>query len=108
MPPPAPTTTATTIPAGSPTAVADAVSAEEDKDVRIFVLGNDGAGSAPLDEGTLEIVAGPLHADAFRVHDDHLHYRSVKDYEGTDTLRYRICNDDGLCDEAMVTITVER
>ncbi len=103
----APTTsTATTLPSGAPVAGADTAVTEEDRDVRIFVLDNDDPGDAALDEDTLEIVAGPRHAERFRVHNDHLHYRSVEGYVGTDTLRYRICDAAGRCDEATVTITV--
>ncbi|MFV1990844.1 MAG: Ig-like domain-containing protein [Acidimicrobiales bacterium] len=35
-----------------------------------------------------------------------MRYRAEPDYEGPDALAYRICNTDGLCDTANVTITV--
>lgn len=100
-----PTTTTTTVPPGTPMAVDDWVTVEEKKDERIFVLTNDDEGSAPFDEATLTIIVPPSHADEYRVHDDHIHYKS-ETYEGQDSLQYRICNDDGLCDTATLTITV--
>lgn len=107
----APTTTttaapATTAAAGYPVAAADSISVEPDRDTKLHVLDNDEPGGAALNEDALEIVTGPRHAEEVRVHGDHLHYRSVEDYVGTDTIRYRVCNTDGLCDEATVTIAV--
>ncbi len=102
----APTTTTSTIPPGSPTANADFETVEEGKDTKIQVLDNDDQGNSPLDEDTLEIITDPLHAKSFRVHNDHIHYKSDDDYEGVDTIEYRVCNNNGLCDTAILTITV--
>lgn len=103
----APTTTTTTATTpGSPFAVADDVTVEEGKNIKINVLDNDDPGNSPFDEATLEIITDPLHADEFRVHDDHIHYKSVEDYEGPDSMEYRICNTNGLCHTAGITISV--
>ena len=86
--------------------MADAVTVEDDEDIRIYILDNDDPGNSPLDEDSLVIITEPLHADDFRVHNDHIDYESVKNYSGLDFIDYRICNTNGLCDIATVTITV--
>jgi hypothetical protein len=109
----APTTTTTAGPTtttptpGSPTAVADSVTVDEGKDIKIHVLDNDLQGNSPLDEDSLVITVNPSHSSDFRVHGDHIHYKSDDDYEGIDTLVYRVCNNNGLCDTVTVTINVE-
>lgn len=103
----APTTTTTTIPPGSPVAVNDSETVEDNKDARIDVLDNDLQGNSPLDEDTLVITVDPLHAQDFRVHGDHIHYKADKDYDGIDTIEYEVCNENGLCTTGTVTITVE-
>ena len=87
--------------------MADAVTVEDDEDIRIRILDNDDPGNSPLDQSSLIIITEPLHAGKFRVHKDHLDYKSVKDYSGLDFIDYRICNTNGLCDIGTVTITVE-
>jgi len=101
---PAPTTVP--MPAG-PMAVDDAATGSEGKGLKIKVLGNDTEGAAELDVDTLTIESGPGHADDYRVHDDHIHYKSVDDYSGTDRLRYRICDENGLCATATLVLTIE-
>lgn len=98
------TTTSTSVP--SPVAVADAIELKDGKEKSIKVLDNDSERAAPLDEDTLEIVTPPAYADTYRVHNDHIHYRSIEDFEGTDTLTYRICDTANNCATATVTITV--
>ena len=86
--------------------MADAVTVEDDEDIRIYILDNDDPGNSPLDEDSLVIITEPLHADDFRVHNDHIDYESVNNYSGLDFIDYRICNTNGLCDIATVTVTV--
>lgn len=102
----APTTTTSTIPPGSPTAVADTMTVEHNKDKKINVLDNDLQGNSPLDEDTLVITVDPTHAANFRVHNDHIHYKAEKDFQGTDYLEYEVCNENGLCATGTLTITV--
>ena len=107
----APTTTTTTGPTtttttpGSPTAAADTFTIEQEDDEKIYVLDNDDSGNSNLDEDTLEIITDPQYAESFRVHNDHIHYKSIET-TGQDTLQYRICNDNGLCDTGWLTITI--
>lgn len=93
-------------PAG-PVAVDDFESGSEGKGLKIKVLDNDIEGDAELDEDSLVIVSGPNHADEHRVHGDHIHYKSVDDFSGTDQLRYRICDEHGSCATAAVVLTIE-
>ena len=81
---------------------------QEGKDANIAVLDNDDPGSALFDEETLVILIPPTHSDPgeFRVHNDHIHYRSVDDYVGPDSITYQVCNSDGLCSTATLWITV--
>lgn len=102
-------TTTTTVPPTTSSAViaeADEVEVGDDKDENIKVLDNDSSSSASLDESTLQIIDPPRHASTYRVHNDHIHYRSLKDFSGTDTLIYRICDTSNQCDTATLTIVV--
>jgi hypothetical protein len=106
LPPPAPPAT-TAAPTGpTPYLQPDVVSAKHDKDVSIDVLVNDLPLSGALDPATLTIVTAPNYVKEFRVHDDHLHYRSLKGFVGSDTLTYRVCDTSGACGTAIVTINV--
>lgn len=107
LPAPAAPTTVTTVDlAAYPSAAADAIEVEDDKDARIFVLANDAQGGAPLDISTLEIVGTPELARDVEVTGDHIRYKAEKDASGTDRFDYVICNLDDLCATARVTITV--
>lgn len=88
-------------------AVGDKAGVEAGKDEKIKVLDNDASVDSKLDPDTLTITASPTKAEEFRVHGDHLHYRSLSDASGTDQLRYRICDEVGRCAEATLTITIE-
>jgi hypothetical protein len=108
----APTTTTstttvppTTRPPSRITVNGDGYEVKSGKGVKFEILENDGD-PALLDEDTLQIVAGPAHAEKYRVHNDHIHYESDDDFEGTDSLRYRVCTFDGACGTATVTIRV--
>ncbi len=105
----APTTTTTSkppAPAPERFVFDDQTSVEDDKDVKIKVLDNDDPGTSSFDEDTLRIVRAPSHAEKYRVHGDHLHYRSVEDYAGIDVIEYDVCTLDRRCGRATVTITV--
>lgn len=84
----------------------DLVGVDEGNAYNLYVLANDDPGNSAFNEATLEIVSAPSHAHSFRVHNDHLHYESIDEYIGSDELTYRICNTNGLCDTAVVSIVV--
>ncbi len=84
----------------------DSLTLEENKDKRINILDNDLDGGSGFDLGTLEITIEPTHSPSYRVHNDHIHYKAEKDYEGSDFLEYRICNNAGGCLTGRLDITV--
>lgn len=103
------TTTAaptTTTPAG-PSAVADVVYARQDRNKRIDVLANDSIGpsGSAIDVTTLTVLVGPDFGIA-EIKNGQVRYRSNADHLGEDTLTYMICNEQGTCSTAKVTITV--
>ncbi len=93
--------------ANGPTARNDEASGEDEKDLKIRVLENDSEGAESIDKDTLTIIGGPSHAKDFRVHGDHIHYRSVDDFSGVDRLSYQVCDKAGLCDQATVVIVID-
>ncbi len=101
----APTTTTTE--ATGPITASDFVSVKDDTDIRIDVLNNDSDRADPIDEATLTIITPPQHAASFRVHNEHLHYKSDKNYDGPDSIVYSICDTGGACSTATVFITVD-
>jgi hypothetical protein len=84
---------------------ADGFTVDSDKDTKLPVLANDEAGVVPFDKATLQIVEGPDHAASYKVHDDHIHYRSTKGYIGPDILSYSICTTSE-CVTTTVAISV--
>ena len=70
------------------------------------MLDNDDPGDSPFDVSTLQIVKDPLHATKIEIHNDHVHYKSFRNYAGTDSFDYKVCNNDGLCSVQTVVVTV--
>ena len=86
--------------------MSDPVTVENDKNFMIEVLDNDDPGNSSFAVDSLDIVTEALHATTSFVHNDHLHYRAVDGYIGSDIIEYEICYTNGLCDIGIVTITV--
>ena len=63
----------------------------------------------PLDQSTLAILTLPEHDvdTEFRVHDNHVHYKTQAGYSGIDSFTYQVCNFSGFCDSAVVVIAVD-
>lgn len=103
-----PTTLPTTTTTAAPTIQlsADSASVDEEQDKNIKVLENDDHGGSGFDDATLSITIAPLWAESYRVHNDHIHYEAPEDRSGSDYLQYRICNNDGECATADVSITL--
>ncbi len=97
----APTTTTNQLVA--PNAVGDSYSLNKKKDLK--VLQNDSSGSSKFDKKTLAVIGGPGHGST-KIRKDKVQYKPDKDYVGPDAFTYRICNKDGLCDTARVSINV--
>ncbi|GEM_PF-1004026 len=88
-----------------PVANADGTSTDEDTDVTIDVLAND----AGLGDGvnTVNIVTNPVNGTAnVNAGSNTITYSPNTDFYGSDSLEYEICDTDGDCDTATVTISV--
>ncbi|MTB53976.1 Ig-like domain-containing protein [Lewinella sp. W8] len=98
----------------SPLAVDDVATTDENTPVNIPVLvnddfGNDGPGTGPITitvdatNGTATVNDGGTPDDPT---DDTIDYTPDPGFDGTDMITYQICDSDGDCDDAVVTVTV--
>ncbi len=97
-----------------PLAEADEATVPEDGSVTVAVLTNDTFGGDGPSTGTITITTPPTHGTASvndggtpnDPTDDQIVYTPTSDYNGPDALIYEICDSNGDCDTAIVTITV--
>jgi hypothetical protein len=89
-----------------PIAVDDAASTLEDTPVSVAVLGNDSDPDGVLVLSSLAVLSGPSHGTAAVQPDGTMLYTPSAGYFGSDSFTYQICDDDGACDQATVTISV--
>ena len=102
---PSPTTTTSAPPRGGPDANDDAITITNAGVNQIDVLDNDAPGEHPIDEATLEIIVAPRYATDYAVRSNHIQYRrDVQDV--VDIIVYQICDTNGRCERATVTVTV--
>jgi gliding motility-associated-like protein len=95
-----------TVTAG-PTANDDLATTDMNVPVNIAVLLNDTDCDENIDPTTVTVVSGP--ANGFTMVDPQtgsIMYTPNTDYTGTDTFTYSVCDLSGLCDEAVVSITI--
>jgi hypothetical protein len=98
----------------SPTANDDSATTGVNTPVNIDVLVNDDFGGDGPSTGEITIIAAPINGIAVVNNggtpndptDDTIDYTPNSNYSGSDNLFYRICDADGDCDDAQVTITV--
>ncbi len=90
-----------------PQAEDDLASTNQDNTVSIPVLANDSDSDGTLEISSVSIVAGPFAgtASVFGV-DGSITYTPNAGFFGLDSLRYRVCDNDGACAQATVRITV--
>ena len=97
-----------------PIAVDDVASVDEDASVNITVLTNDDFGGDGPSTGTITLGTFPTNGSvvlndngtATDPTDDTFDYTPTADYNGADSFTYSICDADGDCDPATVSITV--
>ena len=89
-----------------PVAVDDTDSTPEDTPVTTDVLANDSDVDGTLDTASLVIITPPANGTVTVNADGTITYTPNANWFGTDTYTYEICDDDGACDQATVTITV--
>jgi len=90
-----------------PVAVDDVASVAEDEPVLIDVVDNDSDPDGDLDPTTVSVILPPTHgAAAADPVTGAIRYTPDLDYVGPDSFAYEVCDVAGLCDEAIVTVTM--
>ncbi|MFC2078130.1 Ig-like domain-containing protein, partial [Candidatus Bipolaricaulota bacterium] len=90
-----------------PVANDDTTQVSEDGSVVINVPGNDSDPDGNLDLTSVDIVSGPTNGTiTIDPITGEITYEPDENFEGTDTFTYEICDTDGACDTAEVTVTV--
>ncbi|MBI1277849.1 MAG: tandem-95 repeat protein [Anaerolineaceae bacterium] len=74
-------------------------------DIGIDVAGNDTDPDGNLDLKSITILTNPTHGTASRL-DTFVHYIPDNTYVGSDSFSYQICDTEGLCDSAKVTVAI--
>jgi hypothetical protein len=114
----APPPTTTTLPPkqvaapdGSPQAVADSYLLAPNTVVHLYVLDNDSDPDGDVSGLTLSLVSGPSHAYRFTFAGTYFRYRSYaqsnEQFSAEDAFVYEICDPDGNCDVATVTVVID-
>ena len=99
------TTTSTTLPPNeAPAAADDEATTNEDNSVTVDVTANDSDPNGNLDQGSVAIVDGPSFGVA--TVNSPVRYVPFENFFGDDSFTYEVCDTDGLCDRATVTMTV--
>ena len=94
-----------------PTAVADNASTPYNTPLTLNVLSNDQAGSTPLVPSSVTLVAGttpPASQGVFSVNSStgQITFTPAVGFSGSSTVQYQVCDEVGLCSQALVTVTV--
>jgi len=90
-----------------PNAVDDAASTASGVGVTIPVLANDSDSDGVLVNSTLTVITPPLNGSVIvSSGTGDITYIPIAGFVGTDTFVYQICDDDGACDTAIVTVNV--
>ncbi len=97
----------TAIPNIPPTANDDTATTAEDVAVVIDVLSNDTDSDGLLVPSTVSLVSGPTNGSvSINSSNGQITYTPNPDFNGSDSFSYQVCDNDGACDTATVTITV--
>ncbi len=89
----------------APVAANDSTSTPVNTPVNIDVLLNDSDVDGTLVASTLKVTSGPSHGTA-TVGSGKIAYTPSTGYSGSDSLTYEVCDNEGACDSATVSITV--
>ncbi|MDX1690325.1 MAG: putative Ig domain-containing protein [Acidimicrobiia bacterium] len=90
----------------APVAVDDAATTDEDVAVTVPVLDNDT--DLNIDPASVRVAVTPTIAGSTAAPDGSggVVFTPASDWNGTDTFTYEVCDTGGLCDTAVVTVTV--
>lgn len=90
-----------------PSLFADHRTIHEDESASCFnVLKNDFDIDDDLVESSIEISQGASHGFAEIDDENRICYQAFEDFNGEDTVTYRVCDETNLCSEALLRITV--
>ncbi|MCA9388352.1 tandem-95 repeat protein, partial [Candidatus Berkelbacteria bacterium] len=92
-----------------PIAEDDAETTDQEIPVDIDVLANDSDPDGTLVPGTVHITSNPANGTITNINalNGVITYQPNPGFAGIDTFEYEVCDNDGLCDTAIVTITVQ-
>ena len=105
------TITVTVTPVNGPTANNDSATTLMNTSVDVDVLANDSAGDAPLAPATLSLnpatAPNPATVGTFTINPNNtVKFTPVSQFQGVATIEYEICDTNGLCDTALITVAV--
>jgi VCBS repeat-containing protein len=90
-----------------PSAADDSALVNEDAGpVAVDVMANDSDVDSALDPSSVSVTGGPSNGTASVNPDGTIDYTPDPDFSGTDTFTYQVCDVDGDCASATVTVTV--
>jgi len=89
-----------------PQANDDTATTPQDTAVVINVIGNDSDPNGNLDPATLTVVNPPANGTASVSGAGQITYTPQGGFSGADNFTYRLCDTQGACDTAVVTVTV--
>ncbi|WP_197505836.1 tandem-95 repeat protein [Urechidicola croceus] len=90
-----------------PVANDDSATTDEDTAVAINVIGNDTDLDGTIDPTSVTEITPPTNGTiAIDPTTGEVTYTPDANFNGTDTFEYQVCDDDGQCDTATVTVTV--
>ena len=89
-----------------PVAGDDSATTNEDTPVTVNVLGNDSDVDGNLVPGSVEIVDAPANGTVVKNADNTFTYAPAANFSGQDSFTYKVCDSDGACATATVTLTV--
>jgi len=93
-------------PNNPPVAVDDNIVTSEDTPVTTVVTSNDSDMDGNLDPTSVTITSDPSNGSVVVNPDGSVTYTPDPDYTGSDSYEYQVCDTNGLCDTATVTIDV--
>ncbi len=89
-----------------PTANDDNVTTPEDAAVTFDVLANDSDVDGNLNPGSVTVISGAANGTLVHNGNGSFTYTPMANFNGTDSFSYKVCDSEGVCDTADVTITV--
>lgn len=89
-----------------PTAVDDSVTTNEETPVTFDVLANDSDVDGNLNPGSVTVVSGPSNGALVHNGAGSFTYTPAANFSGVDSFVYEVCDTEGVCASATVTITV--